>query len=168
MNASTHSPDLHAQDFQRLADRLDRLESIESIRTLRNSYHRLVNEDQGQRLYELFAPDATVTYNNRPEVKGRDAIRSFFQNFSVQFARQFIHQHEVEVDGDTGSGHSYLDGRPVSGGKSYYVVGRFDDEYVRIDGRWFFKKVVLTVHYMIEAAEHWETLLPVEKAKGLA
>jgi len=51
----------------------------------------------------------------------------------------------------------------VHGGKSFYVVGRFDDNYVRIDGRWFFKKVVLTVHYMIEAAEHWETLLPVKK-----
>ncbi|RYF46402.1 MAG: nuclear transport factor 2 family protein, partial [Comamonadaceae bacterium] len=103
MNASIHSPDLLPQDVQRLNARLDRLESIEAIRTLRNSYHRLVNEDQGQRLYELFAPDATVIYNNRPEVQGRDAIRSFFKNFSVQFARQFIHQHEVEVDGDSGT-----------------------------------------------------------------
>ena len=168
MNASIHASDLLTQKFKRLEARLDRLESIEAIRTLRNSYHRLVNEDEGQRLYELFAPDASVVYNNRPEVQGRDAIRLFFQNFPVQFARQFIHQHEVEVDGDSGSGHSYLDGRPVSSGKSFYVVGRFDDEYVRIEGRWLFRKVVLTVHYMIEAAEHWETLLPVQKAKGSA
>lgn len=58
--------------------------------------------------------------------------------------------------------------RPVHGGKSFYVVGRFDDTYVRIDGRWLFKKVVLTVHYMIEAAEHWEALLPVKKSAEAA
>jgi len=152
-----------SQQLQALQRRVDQLESVEAIRALRARYHMLVNEDQGPRLHELFAEDASVIYNGRPEVVGREAIRSFFENFPVQYARQFIHQHEVSVDGDTGTGQSYLDGRPVHGGKSFYVVGRFDDTYVRIDGRWLFKKVALTVHYMVEAAEHWEALLPVKK-----
>lgn len=145
-----------------LSARLDKLESREAIHSLRNAYHRLVNEDQGTRLHELFAEDASVIYNGRPEVFGRAAIREFFQSFPVQFARQFIHQHEVLVHGDTATGHCYLDGRPVHGGRSLYVVGRFDDEYVRVAGEWKFKKVVLRVHYMVEAAEHWESFLPVK------
>lgn len=145
-----------------LERRLDRAESIEAIRSLRARYHALINEDQGRRLYELFAPDGVVAYNGRPEARGREAIREFFANFPVQFARQFIHQHVVEVDGDTGRGNCWLDGRPVRDGKSFYVVGRFDDEYVRVDGEWMFARVVLTVHYMIEAAEHWETLIPLQ------
>ncbi|MDQ8018461.1 MAG: nuclear transport factor 2 family protein [Bordetella sp.] len=148
-----------------LVARVERLESLEAIRTLRARYHELVNEDEGARLYELFAPDATVAYNGRPEVRGREAIRRFFETFPVQHARQFMHQHEIRWEGDRATGHCYLDGRPVSQGRSLYVVGRFDDEYVRLDGRWLFQRVVLTVHYMIEAAERWDHLLPVRKAQ---
>lgn len=161
----TESPDLAAlqQQLQILTARVERMESIEAIRSLRARYHELVNEDAGPRLYELFAPEAAVAYGGRPEVRGRENIRTFFANFPVQTARQFIHSHEVLVDGDRGTGSSYLDGRPVRDGKSYYVVGRFDDEYIRLDGQWLFQRVTLTVHYMIEAAERWDHLIPMAK-----
>ena len=148
-----------------LAAKVDRLNSIEAIRVLRARYHELVNEDEGGRLYELFAPDAIISYGGRPAVQGRDNIRSFFASFPVQAARQFIHSHMVEVNGASGIGYSYLDGRPVRDRKSFYVVGRFDDEYVQIEGQWFFQRVTLTVHYMIEAAEHWEDIIPLLKVK---
>lgn len=166
MTESTFEQGDAAVQLRQLVKRIDQLESREAIRTLRARYHELVNEDEGPRLYELFASDATVVYNGRPEVRGRDAIRRFFEGFPVQHARQFIHQHEVDVQGDRATGHCYLDGRPVTQGKSLYVVGRFDDEYVRQEGRWLFQRVVLTVHYMIEAAENWDHLLPMHKVEA--
>lgn len=164
-----NSPDADAfAALQRQVDALvtevERLHSIEAIRALRARYHELVNEDAGPRLYELFAPDAAVVYGGRPEVRGRENIRAFFASFPVQSARQFIHSHVVEVEGNRGTGFSYLDGRPVRDGKSYYVVGRFDDEYIRLDGKWMFQRVVLNVHYMIEAAERWDELIPLKKS----
>jgi len=143
-----------------LEQRLLVLESIEAIRGLRCRYHELVNEDEGRRLHELFAPDARIPYGGRPEVHGREAIRDFFAAFPVQWARQFVHNHVVQTDGRTGRGYAYLDGRPVKDGKSWYVVGRFDDEYVRLDGAWFFQRVVLTVHYMVEPGQGWDEHLP--------
>ena len=151
------------QQVHALEAHVERFESIEAIRTLRARYHELVNEDAGPRLYELFAPDAAIVYGGRPEVRGRENIRAFFATFPVQCARQFIHSHVVDVQGDRGTGFSYLDGRPVRDGKSYYVVGRFDDEYIRLDGQWMFQRVVLSVHYMIEAAERWDELIPLKK-----
>ena len=151
--------------IQALTERVERMESIEAIRALRARYHELVNEDAGHRLYELFAPDACVAYGGRPEVRGRDNIRAFFAAFPVQTARQFIHSHAVQVQGDRGTGSSYLDGRPVRDGKSFYVVGRFDDEYIRLDGQWFFQRVTLSVHYMIEATERWDHLIPLQGAR---
>ena len=148
-----------------LAERVEQMESIEAIRALRARYHELVNEDAGNRLYELFAPDASVAYGGRPEVRGRDNIRAFFASFPVQTARQFIHSHVVQVQGERGTGSSYLDGRPVRDGKSFYVVGRFDDEYIRLDGQWLFQRVTLSVHYMIEAAERWDHLIPLQGAR---
>jgi hypothetical protein len=152
------------QQVQALKAQVERFDSIEAIRALRARYHELVNEDAGQRLYELFAPDAAVAYGGRPEVRGRENIRGFFATFPVQCARQFIHGHVVDVEGNRGSGFSYLDGRPVRDGKSYYVVGRFDDEYIRLDGQWMFRRVTLSVHYMIEAAERWDELIPIKKS----
>ncbi|NPC57864.1 nuclear transport factor 2 family protein [Caenimonas soli] len=151
------------QQVHALKAQVERFDSIEAIRSLRARYHELVNEDAGPRLYELFAPDAAIVYGGRPEVRGRENIRAFFASFPVQSARQFIHNHVVDVEGNHGTGFSYLDGRPVRDGKSYYVVGRFDDEYIRIDGQWMFQRVVLSVHYMIEAAERWDDLIPLKK-----
>jgi hypothetical protein len=150
----------HDDVIAQLTRRLERLESIEAIRALRCRYHDLVNLDEGARLYELFAPDATIAYGGRQEVTGRDNIREFFRNFPVQAARQFIHHHVVDVDGDRGRGHSDLDGRPVRNGESLFVVGRFDDEYRRIDGRWYFQRVCLTVHYMVPPGAGWAEHLP--------
>ena len=165
---ATHSPaELSALQHQvrALAERVEQMESIDAIRALRARYHELVNEDAGNRLYELFAPDASVAYGGRPEVRGRDNIRAFFASFPVQTARQFIHSHIVQVQDDRGTGSSYLDGRPVRDGKSFYVVGRFDDEYIRLDGQWLFQRVTLSVHYMIEAAERWDHLIPLQGAR---
>ncbi|WP_228895795.1 nuclear transport factor 2 family protein [Acidovorax sp. Leaf73] len=166
MTAAHPSTDLAAlhDHVRALTERVECMESIEAIRALRARYHELVNEDAGNRLYELFAHDAHVAYGGRPEVRGRDNIRAFFASFPVQTARQFIHSHVVQVQGDRGTGSSYLDGRPVRDGKSFYVVGRFDDEYIRLDGQWFFQRVTLSVHYMIEAAERWDHLIPLQGA----
>ena len=166
MTATHPTADLstHPGAIQALVQRIERMESIEAIRSLRARYHEWVNEDAGHRLHELFAPGACVTYGGRPEVQGRDNIRDFFAAFPVQSARQFIHSHVVEVHGDHGTGTSYLDGRPVRDGKSFYVVGRFDDEYIRLDGRWLFQRVTLNVHYMVEAAERWDHLIPLARA----
>lgn len=164
MNAVPSPADFSVLQYhvRALTERVDRMESIEAIRSLRARYHELVNEDMGNRLYELFATDASVAYGGRPEVRGRDNIRAFFASFPVQSARQFIHSHVVQVEGDRGTGSSYLDGRPVRDGKSFYVVGRFDDAYVRVEGQWFFQRVTLSVHYMIEAAERWDHLIPLQ------
>lgn len=167
MTAAHPSTDLAAlhDHVRALSERVELMESIEAIRALRARYHELVNEDAGNRLYELFAPDACVAYGGRPEVRGRENIRAFFASFPVQTARQFIHSHVVQVQGDRGTGSSYLDGRPVRDGKSFYVVGRFDDEYIRLDGQWLFQRVTLSVHYMIEAAERWDHLVPLQGAR---
>lgn len=148
------------QRIHEIERRLDEFESIEAIRALRCRYHELVNEDQGNRLWELFSEDASVLYGGRPEVIGRDNIRTFFADFPVQYARQFSHSHAVKVHGDRATGYSYLDGRAVRDGKSFIVVGRFDDDYVRRNGRWLFSRIELTVHYMIAPGDGWNDKIP--------
>ena len=155
MSNSDNDADLRAR-IRALEIRLAEHDDREAIRTLRCTYHEYVNQDRVAELADLFSENATVSYGGRPSVTGREAIRSFFINFPIKWARQFIHAHVVEIDGDRGRGYSHLDGRPVLNGKSIMVGGRFDDEYVRENGRWLFSKVVLTTWYMVQAEPGWE------------
>ncbi len=50
---------------------------------------------------------------------------------------------------------SYLEATPVHKGESYLVAARFDDEYVKENGRWYFKKVKLTPYFMVPLKEGW-------------
>jgi len=155
MSNPENDADLRAR-IQALEIRLAEHDDREAIRTLRCTYHEYVNQDRVAELADLFAEEATVSYAGRPSVTGREAIRAFFINFPIKWARQFIHAHVVEIHGDRGRGYSHLDGRPVLNGKSLLVGGRFDDEYVRENGRWLFSRVVLTTWYMVPVEPGWE------------
>lgn len=155
MGVSNENRELKGR-IEALEARLARYDDLEEIRTLRCTYHEYVNQDRVSELADLFSQNATVIYAGRPAVTGREAIGTFFINFPVRWARQFIHSHVVEVDGDRAHGYSHLDGRPVLDGKSFMVAGRFDDEYIREDGRWLFSRVVLTTWYMVPVVPGWE------------
>lgn len=148
-----------------LEARLARHDDLEAIRTLRCTYHEYVNQDRVSELADLFSENATVAYAGRPAVTGREEIRAFFINFPIKWARQFIHAHVVEVDGDRGKGYSHLDGRPVLNGKSLMVGARFDDEYVRENGRWLFSRVILTTWYMVPVEPGWEAAATAKTAQ---
>lgn len=155
MSSSDDKDELRAR-IKALELRVARHDDLEAIRLLRCTYHEYVNQDRIVELADLFSENATVIYAGRPAVTGREAIRAFFVNFPVKWARQFIHSHVVDIDGDCATGYSHLDGRPVLDGKSYMVAGRFDDEYRRQDGRWLFSRVVLTTWYMVPVELGWE------------
>ena len=63
------------QQCEKLLSRVQSLEDIEAIRRLRDQYHERVNEDAGDRLWELFAPEASLTYSGETADGGWTAIR---------------------------------------------------------------------------------------------
>jgi len=143
---------------QALEARVQELEDREAIHTLRFRYHECVNEKRPEPLAELFASDAEIDFAHLGATTGREKILAFFRkglSELVPFVKQFIHNHIVQVQGDGGTGLSYLFATPVYNGESYLVAGRFDDEYVKENGRWYFKKVKLTPYFMVPLKEGW-------------
>lgn len=143
---------------QALEARIQELEDHAALQTLRFRYHECVNEKRPEALAELFSSDAEIDFAHLGVTKGKDKILSFFRkglSELVPFVKQFIHNHIVQVNGDTGTGLSYLFATPVYNGESYLVAARFDDEYVKENGRWYFKKVKLTPYYMVPLKEGW-------------
>ena len=136
-----------------LRRRLEVLEAESALHRLRNRFHEYVNTDRWGEIGGLFAPDAELDYSYLGSASGRAEITEFFAAIprllpagaGAPFVRQFIHGHDVEVDGDTATGTSFLFATPIYHGQSFVLAGRFADSYVRRDGEWFFATVALDV-----------------------
>lgn len=141
-----------------LEQRIRRLEDIEDIRRLRNRYHASLNESRYADCRALFTDDAVVELGYLARYEGIDAIDRGFRAMGERdrfFIKQFIHSHDVEVDGDTGTGTSYLEARYGRFGVSYVVAGRYDDVYTRVGGVWKFRSMIAELFYTVPNAVGW-------------
>ncbi|MHC1557559.1 nuclear transport factor 2 family protein [Actinomycetospora sp. C-140] len=162
-------------ELEELRRRLDVLEAESALHRLRNRFHDYVNTDRWDEIGSLFAPDAELDYSYLGSASGRAAITEFFAAIprllpdggrrseaeldpstpGKPFVRQFIHGHDVTVDGDRATGTSFLFATPIYHGQSFVLAGRFADTYRRVDGAWMFASVALEIYYSVPVAEGW-------------
>jgi ketosteroid isomerase-like protein len=145
-------------DAPSLERRIRRLEDIEAIRHLRNRYHACINESRYADIRALFTADAVVELGYLARYEGIDAIDRGFRAMGERerfFIKQFVHGHDVSVDGDSGTGTSYLEARYGRHGVSYLVAGRYDDVYARTDGVWKFRSMVAELFYTVPNGVGW-------------
>jgi ketosteroid isomerase-like protein len=141
-----------------LERRLRLLEDKEEIRRLRDDYHGCINDGRFDEIVGLFTDDAHVELGYLATYTGRDAIDMGFRGMGERerfYIKQFIHSHRIDVDGDTGTGVSYLEARYGRYGTSYLVSGRYDDIYRRVDGRWKFASMIAEFYYTIPDGVGW-------------
>ncbi len=145
-------------DLAALEVRIRRLEDIEAIRTLRNAYHAYINDGRYGEIGALFTDDARVVLGYLATYEGGAAIDKGFRGMGERerfFIKQFIHSHDVTVDGDRGTGVSYLDARYGRHGLSFMVAGRYDDIYERRGGKWLFKSMIADLYYTVPLGVGW-------------
>jgi SnoaL-like domain len=141
-----------------LEQRIRRLEDIEAIRRLRNRYHASVNEGRFCDCRALFTEDAVVELGYLARYEGIEAINRGFLAMGERdrfFIKQFVHGHDVEVDGETATGQSYLEARYGRHGVSYLVAGRYDDAYVLVDDTWKFRSMIAEIFYTVPNGVGW-------------
>lgn len=141
-----------------LLARIQRLEDIEAIRHLRFRYHHALNEGQYADCRALFTDDAVVELGYLARYEGIDAIDRGFRAMGERerfFIKQFMHSHDVRVDGDRGTGTSYLEARYGRFGVSYVVAGRYDDIYVRQEDGWKFQAMIAELFYTVPNGVGW-------------
>lgn len=145
-------------DLVELEARLRRLENIEALRSLRNAYHACINDGRYDEIADLFVDDGRVVLGYLATYEGRASIDRGFRGMGERerfFIKQFIHSHEVRVEGDSGTGVSYLEARYGRYGVSWLVSGRYDDAYVRKGGRWLFKSMIAELYYTVPMGVGW-------------
>ena len=142
---------------RQLEARVRELDDREAIRELRHYYHEYINTGKLSEIIGLFTEDGEYDFSHLGKGTGREAQKKFFEGISnyISSVKQFIHNHMVELHGDTATGISYLEAKPVYKGEAFLVAGRYDDEYVRQGGKWKFKKMKFTPYFMVPLKEGW-------------
>jgi hypothetical protein len=154
--------------IRELEAKVAELNDREAIRDLRFRYHECINDAQMAEIPDLFTEDGELEFGHLGRAKGREQIKAFFSGLGparsseagkprrgLYRVRQFIHNHVINLHGDSADGYAYLEAKPVYNGESYVVAARYNDEYVKRDGRWKFSKMSLTPYFMVPLKEGW-------------
>jgi hypothetical protein len=142
--------------------RIERLESIEQIKMLKHRYMLFCDQNYSPELLgPLFVDNAVWANSQQGHFAGREAIKGFFGGISsyVIFAAHLALNCIIDVDGDTARGKWRLlmpctameNGTKVS----RWMVGDYDEEYVRVGGQWLFSKIDFLINFDVPSLESW-------------
>jgi len=142
---------------EQTTDRLvRRLADLEAIRDLACRYAHCVWQKDAIGAVALFTEDGVMDTGDRPPIKGRAALLESYRGILGDAAFQpFVHNHVIELRGDTATGTCYLDLRAVREGRSMIGAGYYEDEYVRTDGAWKFRGRKLNLLWFVPIKEGW-------------
>ena len=126
-----------------------------ALRELADHFSNLSDEKKVAEQMELFTDDAevvSITGEQVFTVRGKKEIGDAFSNFLALFHTVYHinGQHTATINGDTATGIYYCqvvligdrDGKNIGN----FSGVRYNDEYVKMDGKWFIKK--RTSHFM--------------------
>jgi hypothetical protein len=143
------------RDLMNLEERVRRIEDQLAISALRARYCHLADDGRWEDVASLFDDNAEFVALSRS--KGRDAILAYLRTLPDAMDEWWhvTHNETLELDGDRANGRAYFDAPCVVGGVPHLCAGRYDDEFVRCDGRWLFARRAMTFFYLTPLSEGW-------------
>lgn len=164
-----------ARELALLRQRVDASEGVLQLQALKARYGELVDQRysgggvvDNARLAQL-ADDASELFTVDGEwdggpglgkAVGRAAIAARLRTPTLSFSRHLFVKPRIDVDGDRATARWDLlcpcrDGD----GRSYWMCGYEDDEYLRTDGAWLHRSMKLTTLFMAPIEEGWAKIL---------
>lgn len=139
-----------------LAATVRRLADKEAIRDLARLYAHHVWERDIAAVVDLFAEDGEMDTSLEAPIRGRAALLEAFQRLvgNADF-QPFVHNHVIELNGDTASGTCYVDLRATQEGRSMIGSGVYHDRYVRKAEGWKIQSRGLELRFLVPLDEGW-------------
>jgi ketosteroid isomerase-like protein len=145
-----------------LEARVARLEDIEAIRALKMRYCDLCDRGyDADSLMPLFTEEAVWDGGRFGRYEGARRIRRFFEATGgiVRFAKHYVTNSVVEVEGDRASGRWYLLQAATmpgeAGERAVWGAARYDERYARTTEGWKFESIVLDWDFWTPFDEGW-------------
>ena len=133
--------------LEELAKKVQALQDIEDIKNLHTDYvFCLINHQWGD-IVNYFAENAVADIWHHGVGRGKDGIAKLFMDVIAKEVTwdsgHLLAQPVISVDGDTAKGHwilyIFFPGPPAR-----WVQGRYDCEYIKVDGKWKFSSLKYT------------------------
>ncbi len=133
------------------------LSDLEAIRDLARRYAHCVWQKDAPGCAALFTEDCEMDPGMGGRViKGREAmVKVYTPTFERGDLQPFVHNHVIELDGDSATGTVYLDLRATMDGKAMIGSGHYDDRYLRTPEGWRFVSRKLTLRFFVPLSEGW-------------
>ncbi len=128
-------------DIEALARRIDELRDIEAIKQLKAEYCDICDDAHDpDRIVGIFTEDCVWEGEGVATARGHAELRRLFETFAqqVSFSQHNVFNPRITVTGDRAHGSWYLLG-PFTfreGNRPIWVAVRYEEDYVKIDGRW--------------------------------
>jgi len=124
-----------------LAGRIDALESIEQIKALKHKYFRALDQQLFSEVESCFTADGVIDYGEAGVYEQVTDFVTMISDYAKTNTAAGVHRGynpEIEVHGDTATGHWLCDYNSVDSGNgvSYKQTGIYEDSYSRVDGVW--------------------------------
>jgi ketosteroid isomerase-like protein len=135
-------------NLEDIAQRVQTLEDVEAIKKLKARYCAGADERDEDKFVGCFTEDAVWDGGNFGHYEGKAAIREFFGTIPqvLSFAIHYVMNPRIEVNGDQASGYWYLlePCTMLEGGEqAVWGVAKYEEEYVRVDGEWKIRNLIL-------------------------
>lgn len=151
----------HVRTLQTLLD-------IEEIKKLQRAYGYYLEHWMANEIIDLFADSPEVVLDfpwNEGIYRGKEGVSRYYKN-RFKPGAEFLHQLmqlcpviDVAPDGKTARGRWYGYGAvstPRGQGVSQNIMnGIYENEYVKEDGKWKFKRLKWALNYMYRPAQGW-------------
>ena len=123
--------------------------NVNEIVSLTVKYCWALDERDWDSLSEVFSSDAYAKYGVT-EHKGIDSIIEKCQKalLPLDFSHHMVTNHVVELEDNEATCKCYFQAQHVRnstpGGVNFIIAGKYEDELIRIDGKWRISSRVLT------------------------
>lgn len=146
--------------LDKLEARIRVLEDIEAIKKLKATYAYLVDTRNWQEFMALFTDDAVSDFGPLGCYEGKAEITRFTRDIilkSYSFMTHMFHNPIIEVKGEKATGEWYFEvpATHTEKNRALWLAGKYEEEYVKVDGEWKFKKVVGRIYYITPYDEGW-------------
>jgi hypothetical protein len=133
-----------------LEEKIDRLDALDQIRQLASRYALGVDTRNLDALMELFVEDVRVG----KDLTGRPALREWYARSLERFGNSihFVGNHVIDImSPDEAKGVVTCRDELEFGDEWQVGMIQYWDNYVRRDGRWYFKRRKLHRWYIVDA-----------------
>ena len=155
-----------------LEQRLQQQEDLEAIRRLKhyNYCHCVDRAVAGEaaaieETVSRFTDDVVADFTGFPLAEGREAVTAFYAQgvpAILSYSQHHVFNEVIDVDGDRATGRWYVhcpvvftEASPVGQVAPGLVMGRYEEEYVREDAVWKWRRIVALLDVVAPGETPW-------------